>query len=274
MSIRRHYTNVGVLIVMHHEAFSRRGWNRRGVRGWKFRVEVERIARIRLPEIFPGLYRRGLLERVPAEAPGLGKPAWLYRISHAGARAIEAMLGWERHPIPEPWPFDPVEDLGALYAPAGVCEALTVLRQHAALPIGLRRFGEPGWMTAAEVIRDGKGVRRKDLAWLLSQRMVERRRSPAAEGRAHTPWCYRIAELGMQVEITDAARNWAKPPLFVQLRIAERVEPGPDEPRTVWAPDTRSESPSESIPQAPVGPGRRKVDSEPPGPTGAEREDP
>jgi len=222
--IHRHLKRIAVLILLHHEAYSQTGWRRRGVAGWRFREELESVPDMKLPEVLPYLTGRGWLDRVDVREPSRGKPLWIYRISQRGARVIENLHGWGYYEIPEPWGFDTTDDLRALYPPAEAWQALSVLRRQAGLSKGVRRFGVPGWMSAAEVRRAAPQALPKHLAWLLDQRLIERRR-PTGERIPAGAWFYRITALGMRAELVEVSGIQTSPPRFVHMQIREAQAP-------------------------------------------------
>lgn len=232
--IERHLVRVGVLILLHDEAYSGKGWFRRRARGWRFREELEQVIGIKLREVLPYLAGRGWLDRVDVRESGRGKPTWMYRISQRGARVIENLLDWGYYEIPEAWTFDTVSDLRALYAPVEAWQGLDVLRRQAGLTRAVRRFGVPGWMSAAEVRRVAPRVLPKHLEWLLSRHLVEHRR-PAGEGvPAGAPWLYRITALGLRAELVEAAPIQNHPPLFVHTEIRETEAPTRRDVDAAW----------------------------------------
>lgn len=202
------------------EAWEGRGWWRRGVRGWRFHVELEAVMESRLPNVFPELGRRGYVDRTATVDLARGAPIWLYRVSRAGVAYLRKSAGLPRtHDIIEPLPAGEDPDAGSLYLPVRPWYALDLLRRHARHGIGPERFGQPGWMTPGEMRPRLRGVLGEDLPWLLARGLVERRQREAATG-PKSPWLYRASALGLGLELVDSVLVGSEPPQFVQVRPA------------------------------------------------------
>lgn len=200
------------------EAWGGHGWWRRGVRGWRFRSEIEAATSSRLPEVLPGLWARGYVDRTTVVDPGRKTPIYLYRISTAGVTYLGEAAGTPRpQKVAEPFPEDDDPDAGSLYLPVHPWHALDLLRRHTAHWIGPERFGQAGWMTPAEMRPRLRGVLGENMPWLLSRGLVERRHGAGALG-PRPPWFYRASAFGLQLELVDTVAVGSDPPQFVQVR--------------------------------------------------------
>lgn len=203
------------------EAWAGRGWWRRGVKGWRFYSEIEAATSARLPEVLPGLWERGYVDRAPVVDPGRRTPVYLYRISTAGVGYLGQVSGTPRpEKVGEPLPDAEDPDAGSLYLPLNPWNALDLLRRHAVHGIGPERFGQAGWMTPAEMRPRLRGVLGDDMPWLLSRGLVERRAIPAPATPTRPPWFYRASALALQLVLVDSAPVGTGPAQFVQVRPA------------------------------------------------------
>jgi hypothetical protein len=128
------------------------------VPGWALREDVERATRLRLPERLPVLHGRGLLDREDARAPNLSRPAWIYRISQAGADRVADDAGLPRLPVLRPPCRAGCDTDAAIHIPPGAALALRELRRATEMRVESPHLPrEPGWRSIqdmAEQFRD------------------------------------------------------------------------------------------------------------------------
>lgn len=207
------------LWFLESEAWGGRGWWRRGVRGWRFYSEIETATGARIPEVLPGLWVRGYVDRTAVVDTGRRTPLYLYRISTAGVAYLGEVAGTPRpQHVGEPLPESEDPDAGSLYLPVHSWHVLDLLRRHAVHGIGPERFGQTGWMTPAEMRPRLKGVMGDNLPWLLSRGLVERRQIAAPATPHRPPWFYRASELALRLELVDTVPVGSAPAQFVQVR--------------------------------------------------------
>jgi hypothetical protein len=170
------------------------GYTRLGVAGWALREDVERATRLRLPERLPVLHGRGLLDREDVRAPGLGRPAWIYRVSQAGADRAAEQADLPRRAVPRPLPPVERDADAAIHVPAGAALALHELRRALEMRVESPFLpGETGWRTVAELrhqlgggedVRPGWEPRGRRCAWERGDE-EERHEDPDPGGE---PW--------------------------------------------------------------------------------------
>lgn len=209
-----------VLQCLEEEARARRGWLRRGVRGWRLAPEVETLVNRRISGVLPGLWTRGYVDRIEVVDPGRQTPVHLYRIAREGVGYLASEGGGPSgREIVEPTSEHDEFGATSIYIPRRPWLALDLLRRHAAHRLGPIRWGENGWMTTAEMRPRLSCVLGEDMPWLLSRGLVERRVDEGAATRQPRPvWFYRASAQGLEMELVDAAAVGSGPALFVQLR--------------------------------------------------------
>ena len=142
------------------------GYTRREVPGWAMREDVERATGLRLPERLPVLHGRGLLDREDVRASGLPRPAWIYRVTQAGADRVAAQADLPRRPIPGPQRLAERDTDAAIYVPAGAVLALRELRRAMEMRVESPHLpGEPGWRTMEELREQATGRQRTKRSW-------------------------------------------------------------------------------------------------------------
>ena len=213
---------VAILAFLSEEALNRRGWLRKGVRGWRLYSEITEATGEYIPERLPYLARRGLLERIDVQEFGRERRTTLYRISKAGASLIAEIKG---HP---PTSLRPAlsgdEGGGNILVPAHAWSSLATLRKCAVDRIGPVRLGAHGWLTAVEVHRETR-FRGEDLTWLLRRGLVERREVPSSFRPQMPLTYYRISDAGLRTEYVDAVPSPSGRVEFVEARVGEVTGP-------------------------------------------------
>lgn len=202
---------VRALLFLWRVAEARGGYALRGVRGWAHLDDVKMAAGSGLFEVLPLLHRRGLLDREDARPPGRARPAWVYRVSDAGARVASRFAGTEHRPLPKVR----APGAAAVYAPERQRGALLLLRAARDDPAAPLRFGGRGWLTGRELGARVEGVNRErrsgrflavdatDLRWLLRNGMIERRAGAPRPGREREVVYWRATDAGRSVALLE-----------------------------------------------------------------------
>ena len=195
------------------------GYRVRGQRGWAHHDDVQLGTRVfRCSDVCEALFRRELLVRELASAPGAAVPAYVYRATEAGVTAHAGHSGAPAVRLPRR--RGPGAER-AVYVPSEGRWVLEALRNGYAHGVGRGRVdGESGWLTAAEIRKAldewnqtfGRPWRYRTfdsptLAALVDADLIERRpvRVPWRENR---PLCvYRVTPHGR----TAALLEWAGP---------------------------------------------------------------
>lgn len=216
--------DVGILIFMSDEALRRRGWLRRGVRGWRHYVEIKAKEDAYIAEKLPHMVRRGLLDRAQVVEFGRMRPTTLYRISQEG----EGRLAKLEDRRPERIPAPGTEDGGGnLFVPASTWTALTTLQRCALERIGPERFGAHGWMSMREIGAGQPTVQYEDLTWLVRRGLAELRSGPGAQAGGSPRALYRLTTPGLRVELVDAVPSPSGRVELVEARVPEEAGPTP-----------------------------------------------
>lgn len=111
------------LLCLHGLATADAGYLIQGTRGWARREDIERLTGRLIPERLGKLYRRGLVVRADVRVPGLGRPAWVYRIAAKGAGAI-GIRGTSEQSVPS----TARSETDGVFIPPGALRALVCLR--------------------------------------------------------------------------------------------------------------------------------------------------
>ncbi len=170
------------------------GYTRRGVAGWAMREDVERATRLRLPERLPVLHGRGLLDREDVRAPRLPRPAWIYRVTQAGADRVADQANLPRRPVTRPFPPAEHDTDAAIYVPAGAVLALGELRRAMEMRVESPHLrGEPGWRTVEDLREQVTGRQRPNRSWEPGARrqlwkVVRDEEAEAARDEPGEPW--------------------------------------------------------------------------------------
>jgi hypothetical protein len=214
---------VGILIYMSDEALRRRGWLRRGVRGWRLYFEIKAKQDAYISEKLPHMARRGLLDRVEVVEFGKSRPTLLYRISREGEQQLAQL---EDRP-PEAIPLPKAEDAGGnLFVPSSTWTALATLQRRALDRIGPERFGAHGWLSISEIGAGQPTVRHEDLTWLVRRGMAEVRNGPGAQEGGKAKTFYRLTASALRAEVVDAVPSPSGRVEMVEARVPEG--PGPN----------------------------------------------
>lgn len=190
-----------VLLELYRTAQAHDGWERKQVTGWLFIHEIVESATTYIGSTLADLCRWGLVDKVDVRERGTAKAVNLYRITARGLAAI----GITRQQLDLPLPADDPHEESTVYMPRAAWDALDVLRrQGSAAP---ERFGERGWMTAAEIYSAGQTELADDLGWLSRRGLVERRPVPDARRPRSPVIVYRPTTRGRAVEALQVRVN-------------------------------------------------------------------
>lgn len=215
---------VGILIFMSDEALRRRGWLRRGVRGWRHYAEIKGRQDAYLAEKLPYMARRGLLDRAEVVEFGRTRPTMLYRISQEGERQLAQLVDRPPERIPTPGAED---GGGNLFVPASTWTALTTMKRCALDRIGPERFGAHGWMSMREIGAGQPTVQYEDLTWLVRRGLAELRSGPGTRAGGRPRTFYRLTAPGLRVELVDAVPSPSGRVELVEARVPEEAGPTP-----------------------------------------------
>lgn len=131
------------------------GYERRGVRGWALRDDVEDAAGVWIPERLPYWHGYGLLDREDVRVPTHRRPVWIWRISQEGARVIAELEHLPHRRVP---PLSASVGDAAVHIPGYSLAALRELRRALEMRVVSPLLpGEPGWRTLPELKAQATG---------------------------------------------------------------------------------------------------------------------
>lgn len=189
-----------ILAPLSTHAREKRGWQRRGVRGWAFTDELGAAALVGA-ELLNAAAARGLVVREDVMDPGRRLPLYINRITQAGEDLIARHEGRTAATITPPRRDLTPADAETLYVPRGTWSGLRTL---AAQP------DADAWIPAAAM--DAR-FDAEDRKFLLSRNLAQVRRPDS--GRANEGFLYRATPLGRGAKARDTTSSEVR----VQIRV-------------------------------------------------------
>lgn len=200
---------VAILRFLHTLIAANAGFARRGVRGWAGSPELQHATNVSsIAEPLQKLRAEGYLVRDDARLPDAKGFAYVYRLTQAGARHIEARLSLAKVSVPEPG----AEQDPTVYLRAGVRVAVMALRHAKEHPLdGARVPEEPEWRAGRQLTAwlQDEGERTGHHQRFFQDELASTVSSGLAERREHERGpLYRISEAGSAVQ----PMHWHEPP--------------------------------------------------------------
>lgn len=189
---------IQVLALLSAHAREKKGWHRRGVRGWVFTDELGKVAFA--GELLTAAAARGFAIREDVLDPGRKLPLYINRITQAGEDHLALHEGREAVKVRAPH-FLSSADAETLYIPSGAWTGLCAL---ATSP------NPEEWIPA---VRIGPGFYAEDREFLRARHLIEVLRP--ASGRANGPLLYRATALGRGARARDTTTSRDR----VQVRV-------------------------------------------------------
>ena len=192
-----------VLAFLLHLALHEGGYLWLGVRGWASSDDIRDACRSE--EMLDGIERKlsasSWLERDDVRPPGRTSPAWVYRITAAGAQLLAA--DGEEVSIPAPQPPCAEVSSRSFLLLRGSAAVLAVLQAERAARSSPRCGEAPsGWLTPSAIrqqLSERGTILADDIARLMRMGLAEQMRVPALGGTG-VRVMYRVTEAGARVQ--------------------------------------------------------------------------